>query len=82
METNQLWNWRLTVLNQDDTGQTTSDQLEDDCQSWLLFLHVAPSLHLQKAPAHWLPVGGIRPLDRRLPSQPSSPTSLLAPQIK
>ena len=32
-------NW--TENNQDDTGQTTNDQFEDDCQRLLLFLHVA-----------------------------------------
>ena len=32
-------NW--TENNQDDTGQTTNDQFEDDCQRWLPFLRVA-----------------------------------------
>ena len=47
-ETNRPWNWRLTVpkTNQDDASQTTNDQFQDDCQNWLLFLHVAPSFCL------------------------------------
>ena len=36
MGTDRPWKWRLTTENnQDDAGQTTDDQLQDDCQSWL-----------------------------------------------
>lgn len=37
----------LQFRNQDDTGQTTDDQCQGDYQSWLLFLHVAPSLSIK-----------------------------------
>ena len=37
-----------TSNNQDDTGQTSNDQSEDDCQSWLVpFLPVAPFLSIK-----------------------------------
>ena len=45
MGINPPWNWRVTVLNQDDAGQITNDRVQDDRQSWLLFLlvlHAAP----------------------------------------
>ena len=42
MGINPPWNWRLTVLNQDEAGHITNDQLQDDRQSWLLFLYAVP----------------------------------------
>ena len=42
METNWSWNWRLTVLNVGDAGQTTDDQFQDDCQNWSCYFCMEP----------------------------------------
>ena len=43
MGTDRPWKWRLTTENnQDDAGQTTNDQLQDDCQSWLCWFYMLP----------------------------------------
>ena len=44
---NWLWNWKWTILNQHDAGQTTGDQFQDDTQSCLCsFCTQPPSLQL------------------------------------
>ena len=54
IETNQPWNWRFTVpYNQDDADQTTDDQFQNDCQSWLCFSTCRPLPPPIKAFAPW-----------------------------
>ena len=75
IETNQPWNQRLTVFK---TRWCWSDHQWPRCLSELtvLFLHVAPSLSLLKALAHWMSVGWSQSLDRSPPSPSSSVASI------
>ena len=75
-------NWAMRELkinctqnNQDDAGQTTDDQFQGNCQSWLLLLHVAPSLSPQRS-CPLIVSGWSRPLDRRPLSSQSLVTGI------
>ena len=43
-----------TQNNQDNAGQITSDQFQNDCQSWLCFSARSPLPLPREALAHWL----------------------------
>ena len=76
--TDQPRTWRLTAENnQDDTGQTTDDKLQDDCQSRLCCFCMEPPLSVYKSSCPLIITGGSWPLGRRLPDSP-----LLTSKIK
>ena len=63
----------LTVLSQNEAGQTTNDQVQDVCQSWLccVCMKSPPSVYKSSCPLvvmGWQ--GESQPLDRSLPPLP------------